>query len=194
MKKAKQAKNESEAAARGGLLSIFDNLRFITMLGTVVLAGLFLATGVLGWGVSFGQQEQQVTATYSHSVAGGQLTVTLEEAGVTGWKIIKIADKPACDAATATDFSGSELVLDSSVASQSATITFEESVNYCFWPQRPTDNTRIIYSYVPASFIQKINPVNLEYIDQTKYKHEVADGQLTVTLVQGGFRAGKSSK
>lgn len=187
-KKTKQAKDESAAAAHTGLSSIFNNLRFITLLGTVVLAGLFLATGVLGWGVSFGQQAQQVTATYSHSVAGGQLTVTLAETGVTGWKVIEVADKAACDAAASTDFAGSGLVLDDATASQSATITFEENTDYCFWPQRDTDNTRIIYSYVPASFIQKINPVNLEYIDQTEYRHEVAGGQLTVTLVQGGVQ------
>ena len=183
MKAKKQTKKTIQSKTAAKVIAPSPKLSLAAIASFVVLAILALILAVSFGSVSHGQQADDVEAEYTETVADGQLTVSLTQAGVTGWQVVKVADKAECDDnpfETAT-----VKVVDNDEASQSVAIRYEDDANYCFWPKRDTDNVKIIYNYVSARYIQQIDPANLAEIDKTDYEYEVADGQLTVTLNQG---------
>lgn len=149
----------------------------------VLAAALLLAVFVPVAGAQ--EQSQEVATDYTYEVADGQLTVTLAQPGVSGWKAIMVRDKAHCD--TTRFGEGETVVLSTSEAAQSATITIEAEVNYCFWPFRQSDSQSIRYAYLSARYIEQIDSANQEAIE-AEYSHTFAaeNSQLTVSIEQTG--------
>ena len=130
-------------------------------------------------------QAQEVAADYTYEVADGQLTITLAQSDVQGWKVIEVRDKAHCDT---TRFGSDETVVaDVAEASQSVMITVEAGVNYCFWPKRQSDSDAIKYAYASARYIEQADPVSAEEIEADyTYRVERENQRLIVSLEQTG--------
>ena len=186
--KGSKVKADVTVKEKQSFLSFNNRVGAVILLAVLVLAGLYLATnGSLG--VSFGNTDENDAASVADtsnnalevSVIDDQLTVSYQEPPkINGWKVV--SDDSACKQRTAENFLDTDKVLDSSEASASATITFEEDTDYCFWPQRDADDVEALFLYISSELIEIKSLGDPDDVVITYHLVSVQDDQVTVAI------------
>ena len=122
-----------------------------------------------------------LTANYSIAVRDGQLTVSLEEPDVLGWRIIKVSSDAEC---TADNLSSRDKLIDTNTRAQSISFAYEEGVSYCAQAKRQTDNLHFIFRYIAADTIRSLR-VDPEDITTTFSSQTQAGNIITIILQEG---------
>ena len=122
-----------------------------------------------------------LTANYSIAVRDGQLTVSLEEPDVLGWRIIKVSSDAEC---TANNLSSRAKFLDTNTRAQSISFAYEEGVSYCAQAKRQTDSLHFIFRYIAADTIRSLR-VDPEDIITTFSSQTQAGNIITIILQEG---------